>query len=166
MKCADILAFETHEYGTNCTGRNETLFTTVNGFLGLRGDYEEKDGCFHKGTYIHGFYDTEPISYGEKAYGYAENHETILNLPDPKRIALTVNGKPFSTVREGVTSFLISLDFRTGILTRTVFSNSRTSCSPSFCCRGSSPEREKYGIFCFMKNTRPAILHCHTVFSA
>ncbi|MFA6857119.1 MAG: beta-phosphoglucomutase, partial [Treponema sp.] len=119
MKNTGSLTFSTDEYGQKNVGRNETLFTTANGYLGLRGDYEEKAGCSHKGTYINGFYDTEPITYGENAYGYAENHETILNLPDPKHIELTVNGKSFTTLC-GIKSFRMSLDFRTGIMTRTV----------------------------------------------
>jgi beta-phosphoglucomutase len=119
MNNTGCLVFFTENYGQKFTGRNETLFTTANGHLGLRGDYEEKEGCSHKGTYINGFYDTEPITYGESAYGYAKNHETILNLPDPKRVELVVNGKPFSTLC-GVKSFRMSLDFRTGVMTRTV----------------------------------------------
>jgi beta-phosphoglucomutase len=120
MNKGESLAFSTTEYGPSYTGRNETLFTTANGYLGFRGDYEEKEGCVHKGTYINGFYDTEPITYGESAFGYAKNHETILNLPDPKHIELTVNGTRFSTVSDAVQSFKMLLDFRTGIMTRTV----------------------------------------------
>ena len=119
MSTADSLVFSTEESGKQYTGRNETLFTTANGFLGFRGDYEEKAGCVHKGTYINGFYDTEPITYGETAYGYAKNHETILNLPDPKNIELQVNGRAFSAEGCG-RSFRMELDFRTGIMKRTV----------------------------------------------
>src|SRR5574344_251513 len=113
------LFFSTGDLSAAAARRNETLFTTANGYLGLRGDYEESNCCFHKGTYINGFYDTEPIIYGETAYGYAKNHETILNLPDPKHIVLSVNGICFS-MKCGVTSSVMSLDFRTGIMTRTV----------------------------------------------
>jgi beta-phosphoglucomutase len=120
MNRDESLAFSTTEYGPSFTGRNETLFTAANGYLGFRGDYEEKEGCVHKGTYINGFYDTEPITYGESAFGYAKNHETILNLPDPKNIELTVNGVRFSTASGVVQSFKMSLDFLSGIMTRTV----------------------------------------------
>ena len=119
MNDMDAFVFSTEDCSRKAVGRNETLFTAANGYLGLRGDYEEKEGCLHKGTYINGFYDTEPISYGEIAYGYAKNHETMLNLPDPKRIELAVNGKSFSTLR-GVQSFRIFSDLKTGVMTRTV----------------------------------------------
>ena len=124
MNDMDAFVFSTEDCSRKAVGRNETLFTAANGYLGLRGDYEEKEGCLHKGTYINGFYDTEPISYGEIAYGYAKNHETMLNLPDPKRIELAVNGKPFSTLR-GVQSFRMFSDLKTGVMTRTV---RRTDC--------------------------------------
>ncbi len=116
----DTMSFGYEEYDPSQTPHNETLFTLANGYLGLRGDFEEAEGSFHKGTYINGFYDSEPIMYGESAYGFALNHETILNLPDPKRIELEVGNLPFSMKGGTVNASRRSLDFRTGILTRFV----------------------------------------------
>ena len=115
------MKFSTDRYGKADTARNETLFTLGNGNLGFRGDTEEKNGTVHKGTYINGFYDSETIQYGENAYGYAKNHETILNLPDSKRIELSVDGRTFDmcgTEGSKVTFFNLELDEDTGILTR------------------------------------------------
>ncbi|MCR5763825.1 MAG: beta-phosphoglucomutase [Treponema sp.] len=125
------MKFSTDRFRKADTSRNETLFTLGNGNLGFRGDTEEKNGTSHKGTYINGFYDSESILYGENAYGYAKNHETILNLPDPKRIELTVNGHSFDmTGEEGeVTSFNLELDEDAGILTRTTSWNDRQGSS-------------------------------------
>ncbi len=123
------MIFTTDRFGGNDTARNETLFTTGNGNLGFRGDTEEKAGTFHKGCYINGFYDSEPILYGETAYGYAKNHETILNLPDPKRIELSVDKKRFS-LGENVTSFKLELDQKKGMLVRhTDWKNGESSIS-------------------------------------
>jgi len=116
----DTMSFGYAEYDPSQTPHNETLFTLANGYLGLRGDFEEAEGTYHKGTYINGFYDSEPIIYGESAYGFAENHETILNLPDPKRIELEVGNLPFSMKRGVVHASSRSLNYRTGLLTRTV----------------------------------------------
>ncbi|MBI9093529.1 MAG: beta-phosphoglucomutase [Sphaerochaeta sp.] len=116
----DTMSFGYTEYDSSQTARNETLFTLANGYLGLRGDFEEAQGTYHKGTYINGFYDSEPILYGERAYGFAENHETILNLPDPKRIELVVGSLPFSMNTGVVNTSSRNLNYRTGILTRTV----------------------------------------------
>lgn len=72
----------------------ETLFTLSNGHMGLRGSDLIQD--IHKtgnpGTFVNGFYEKKPIIYGEWAYGYAENHQTIIKLPDIRGIILTVNG--------------------------------------------------------------------------
>ncbi|MGE4584701.1 MAG: beta-phosphoglucomutase [Sphaerochaeta sp.] len=100
--------------------RNETLLTVANGYLGLRGDTEEAEGSYHKGTYINGFYDSEPIQYGETAYGYAKNHQTLLNLPDPKRIELEVDGQSFSLKTGKLLSSVRTLDFQRGRLERHV----------------------------------------------
>jgi len=116
----DTMSFGYTEYDPSQIPHNETLFTLANGYLGLRGDFEEAEGTYHKGTYINGFYDSEPIIYGESAYGFAENHETILNLPDPKRIELEVGDLPFSMKRGVVNASSRSLNYRTGILKRTV----------------------------------------------
>lgn len=114
------MKFTTDKFGKNSVQRNETLFTVGNGNIGFRGDTEEKQGTFHKGTYINGFFDSEGILYGETAYGYAKNHETILNLPDPKRIEMKIDGVPFAI--DGTSgqcqSNLMELDEEEGTLTR------------------------------------------------
>ncbi|MCR5318119.1 MAG: beta-phosphoglucomutase [Treponema sp.] len=113
------MKFSTEKFGGNETQRNETLFTLGNGNLGFRGDTEEKAGTFHKGTYINGFYESESILYGESAYGYAKNHETIVNLPDPKRIELTLDSIPFNLEDPGkIKKYLLTLDTQKGSLER------------------------------------------------
>lgn len=110
--------YASNEYTSEAIARNETLFTVANGKIGFRGDFEEKKGTKHKGTYVNGFFDSEPIAYGESAYGYAENHETILNLPDPKRIELEIDGHAFSVDDGIVSGFEMKLDFAAGIMSR------------------------------------------------
>ena len=113
------MKFSTKKFGGKETQRNETLFTLANGNLGFRGDSEERSGTFHKGTYINGFYESEPILYGESAYGYAQNHETILNLPDPKVIEFEVDSVPFDMTDESrIKEFSLTLDTRNGTLER------------------------------------------------
>jgi alpha,alpha-trehalose phosphorylase len=65
----------------------ETLFALGNGYLGMRGTFEEGlPGASVEGTYINGFYESAPIIYGEKFIGYAENKQTLLNLANAKVI--------------------------------------------------------------------------------
>ncbi len=100
--------------------RNETIFSLGNGHLGLRGNLDEEPGNVAHGTYVNGFFEEAPIEYGEVAYGYAKNHQVLLNVADGKRIQLTVGDDPFDLATGTVEAYERSLDLRTGLLTRSV----------------------------------------------
>ena len=53
----------------------ETMLAVANGYLGLRGGFPRKAGLhfFFHGTFVNGFYETWPIPYGEKAFGFAQD---------------------------------------------------------------------------------------------
>ncbi|MBR5288495.1 MAG: glycoside hydrolase family 65 protein [Clostridia bacterium] len=96
----------------------ESLFSLGNGYIGWRGNYEEGmsrpmgvDGC-----YINGFHETEKIRYGEIAYGYAEESQTMLNVTASQNIALYANGVRLYADQAVKTSR--TLNMRTGLLTR------------------------------------------------
>lgn len=98
----------------------ETIFSTANGYLGMRGAFEEgTPACYH-GTFINGFYETWPIPYGERAYGFPETGQTIVNVPDAKIIRLYVDDEPFELASADVLHYQRVLDFRAGTLDRTV----------------------------------------------
>ncbi len=99
----------------------ETLFAQANGYLGLRGAFEEGlPGHSVEGTYINGFYESVPIIYGEKLYGFAENRQTILNLPNAKSVQLFLEDEPFDLLTGEILAYERRLDLQTGILTRQV----------------------------------------------
>lgn len=77
---------------------NEALYTLANGYLGMRGDGEEllQDGLSRKGTFLNGFFEYSKIHYGESAYGFAENMQTMLNVCDAKQVRLMVEGQRFT----------------------------------------------------------------------
>jgi len=100
--------------------RNETIFSLGNGHLGLRGNLEEDAGNVAHGTYVNGFFEEAPIAYGEIAYGYARNHQVLLNVADAKRIQLYVGDDPFDLATGSVQAYERSLDLRTGVLTRSI----------------------------------------------
>ena len=121
MNSADQQEWKIIETSWNTNlGKNETLFALANGNLGLRGDFDEPVPAFHRGTYINGFFEKEPIMYGEIAYGYAENHETILNLPDPKLVRLFVKDIEFRLDTARILSYRRCLDMKEGLLIREV----------------------------------------------
>ncbi|HEY6383079.1 MAG TPA: glycoside hydrolase family 65 protein, partial [Pseudolabrys sp.] len=75
--------------------QGETIFAIANGYLGMRGTYEEREPAYRHGTFVNGFHETWPIPYGERAFGFATTGQTIVNLPDGKIIRLYVDDEPF-----------------------------------------------------------------------
>jgi len=68
--------------------RGETIFATSNGYIGMRGGFEEGGPTEQEGTFINGFYESWPIVYGEEAFGFARTGQTIVNVTNSKVIKL------------------------------------------------------------------------------
>lgn len=98
----------------------ETLFSTANGYLGMRASFEEGAPAWQNGTFINKFYESRPITYGEEAFGFARTGQTIVNVPDGKLIKLYVDDEPFYLPTATVDSFERALDMQTGTLDREV----------------------------------------------
>lgn len=54
-----------------------------------------------EGCYLNGFYETEKIRYGEIAYGYAEESQTMLNITSSQRVLLEAEGSSPAPRRGG-----------------------------------------------------------------
>lgn len=104
--------------------RDETIFALGNGYIGIRGCFEEgysgPAGTSLEGTYINGFYDSAPIIHGEDAYGFARHRQTMLNVTDGKRLRLFIGEEEFKMTPQTVRSYRRTLDMRSGVLTREV----------------------------------------------
>lgn len=104
--------------------RDETIFAIGNGYIGMRGTFEEGYngplGTSVNGTYLNGFYESEPIIYGEEAYGYARYSQTMLNVTDGKIIKLLLDDEEFDLFQGKIISYERKLDFKDGILVRDV----------------------------------------------
>lgn len=100
--------------------QTETIFTVANGYLGMRGCCEEGNPVFENGTYINGFFETWPISYGEEAHGFAKEGQTIVNVPDAKTIKLFVDDEPFLLPEADLIKAERVLDMRVGTLDRDI----------------------------------------------
>ena len=59
----------------------ETIFAVANGYLGMRGAFEEGEPAYRHGTFVNGFHETWPIPYGERAFGFATTGQTIVEPP-------------------------------------------------------------------------------------
>ncbi len=98
--------------------RGETVFTLANGQLGLRGSLEEEAGGAAHGTYLNGFHEEMPITYGEAAPAFARNHQLLLSIADGKRMGLQLDGEPLDPATGTVELHERTLDLRTGVLSR------------------------------------------------
>ncbi len=99
-------------------GVTESLFSVGNGYLGLRGNYEESRDAYADGTFVNGFHETWPILHAEEAFGLARVGQSIVNVPDPKVIRLYVDDEPLELSSADLLGYQRTLDFRTGVLTR------------------------------------------------
>lgn len=97
----------------------ETLFALSNGYLGARGSFEE-DGinCGPDGFYMNGFYESYPLSYGETFPAYPATSQAMVNLPNPKRLKLSIDGELFSLAKNPPLEYERTLDMKSAILSR------------------------------------------------
>jgi alpha,alpha-trehalose phosphorylase len=112
-----------------------SLFALGNGYLGLRGSHEDRmlpttqhessgkqDDDGQVGTYLNGFYESAVIQYGEIAYGYASESQTMLNVANPLPIQLKVNGRQLDldqAMADGtISAYSRELQLREGLLVR------------------------------------------------
>ncbi len=78
---------------------HETLFHSANGYLGVRGDFEEgyAPGMQSvRGLYINGFYDIAPMPQAEPLYGLVNEKQTTLNIADVQGCQIEIEGEAFS----------------------------------------------------------------------
>ncbi len=72
------------------------------------------------GTYLNSVYESLPLPYVEGGYGYPESRQTVINVTNGKLMRLLVDDEPFD-VRYGVVQeHKRVLDFRDGVLRRSV----------------------------------------------
>ena len=106
------------KYDPNFLAQNETMFAIGNGYIGMRGNFEEGSPYFQNGTFINGFHETWPIVYGEEAFGFAKTGQTMLNVPDAKVIKLYVDDEPFYIPTANLIEYERSLNMKSGTLDR------------------------------------------------
>jgi len=98
--------------------RMETLFALSNGYLGIRGAFEERAPVFKAHSFVNGFHETWPIVYGEEAYGFAKTGQTMLPLVDARLIRLFVDDEPLHLPTARLREYERAVDFRNGTLDR------------------------------------------------
>ena len=97
----------------------ETLLSLANGYIGSRGTLEEgaPEGVAScEGTYLNGVFSSEPIHYGESAYGFARNNHKMLQVANGKVLQLQLDGETVSVAT--ASSHQRTLDMQQGVLQR------------------------------------------------
>jgi alpha,alpha-trehalose phosphorylase len=106
------------QYSDEFTDRAETVFALGNGFVGVRGSFEEGRPALSPGTFVNGFHETWPIVHPEAAPGLARKGQTIVNVPDATMLKLYVDDEPLYLPTARIDEYSRVLDMRAGTLTR------------------------------------------------
>lgn len=102
---------------------DETLYFTGNGYIGIRGNFEEGYPVGMesiRGTYINGFYETTDVTYGESAYGFPQTAQKMVNIMDAQSMDIYIGEDKFSIFDGELIDMKRKLDIYSGVYTRVV----------------------------------------------
>jgi alpha,alpha-trehalose phosphorylase len=105
--------------------KHETIFSLGNGYLGLRGSFEEgtaDDPNSDRGAYVNGIYDYYPYVYNWRRTAYPPRGHSMLNVADHSAMRVHVCGKMINGLDADVADYERVLDMRRGVLTRSFLS--------------------------------------------
>lgn len=98
----------------------ESMFSLGNGYLGMRGTYDEYDETYQNaGMYINGIHATEKYNHLVEFKGYAQEDQCTVNLPDWRIFDLFVDGEKADFKKNNIKDHHRELDFITGCINRT-----------------------------------------------
>jgi alpha,alpha-trehalose phosphorylase len=103
-----------HSIEPETVGLAESLFALSNGYVGVRGCFEQGEPVWQPTTVINGLYESWPILYEEPAFGYATTGQTIVRVPDATVIEVRVDGELLEVQGQAVVEFERRLDMRAG----------------------------------------------------
>lgn len=86
----------------------ESLFSLANGYIGVRGNFEEgysEEFVSIRGTYLNAFHDITEITYGEKLYAFPETQQKLVNNIDAQSIDIFIDKEQFSLFEGEVLSY-------------------------------------------------------------
>lgn len=131
-----------NDYDLTADRRYATLFTTGNGYMGVRGSYEEDCELGTQGMYVRGFIDkTIEICIPYYPNAFVKNNyydddglkawqdtECGINAADFLTVFIEIGGKRFSMTEGKIRAVERTLDFYTGVLTRSVIWDNGDGC--------------------------------------
>lgn len=102
---------------------NETIFHNANGYIGVRGSYEEgypRGFLSIRGQYMNAFYDIVDMKQAEALCGLVEKKQTIPNVADTQRVDLVFGERRFSVFEGTVKKFKRTVDMKKGVTCRQI----------------------------------------------
>ncbi len=122
----DPWALRENELRIGALAQTESLFALSNGHIGMRGNLDEGEPTGQIGTFLNGVYEIRPLPHAETAYGYPEAGETVVSVPNGKLMRLLVDDELMDARYGTVLRHERVLDFREGILRRSMHWRSPT----------------------------------------
>lgn len=104
----------------------ESLFALGNGYLGIRGTYDESTAGEISGMYINGVFATKQYNHLVKFKGYAKQNEFTVNLPDWRIFTIIVDGEQAELLNGSISEHERRLEFDTGRLVRNFIFTTKT----------------------------------------
>jgi len=112
-------AITTHTLDAGAVRLVESMTSTGNGHMGMRGNFEEGyGGDCHQGTYIAGVWFPDRTRVGWWKNGYPQYFGKALNAMSLIATGIRVNGEDVDLFRGRFENFSLRLDLRNGVLTR------------------------------------------------
>jgi trehalose/maltose hydrolase-like predicted phosphorylase len=106
------------DLGGGLEDRTAALFTTSNGYVGLRGRADEPFGSAGDAdVLVVGCYETRPYAHPERSFGVPERYQTIVGVTDPWVLSIAVDGTPMRANSGTWLDRSRRLDLRTGCIT-------------------------------------------------
>jgi alpha,alpha-trehalose phosphorylase len=106
------------ELSLDLLAQSGSVFALANGHIGLRGNLDEGEPYGLPGTYLNGVYESRPQPYPERAYGYPEAGQVVVNVTNGTIMRLLVDDEPFDVRMGELRRHERTLDFRSGLLSR------------------------------------------------
>lgn len=101
----------------------ETIFHNANGYIGVRGAYEEGYPAEYtsiRGQYINAFYDITDMKQAEALCGLIEKKQTMINVADTQSVEIWLGNEKFSMFTGTVKKAKRSVDLKKGVTLRKI----------------------------------------------
>lgn len=109
----------THTFNKEDKRLQESMTSTGNEYMGMRGMFEEKySGDTHKGIYLGGVWFPDKTRVGWWKNGYPEYFGKVINAVDFVSVDVKLDGESVDLVKDEFSDFELALDMKSGVLTR------------------------------------------------